>query len=108
MKKEIKTRWLAALRSGQYKQTRNTLTDGKRFCCLGVLCNLHAIETGRTWQETSDAITYGFQHLTLPPSVMEWAELDSKSPVVGNRKLSEANDQGMSFKKIAELIDAHL
>ena len=108
MKKEIKTRWLAALRSGQYKQTKNMLTDGKRFCCLGVLCNLHAIETGETWQETSDAITYGLQYLTLPPSVMVWAGLDSKDPLVGTRLLSNENDQGMRFKTIAKLIDAHL
>jgi hypothetical protein len=31
--------WVKALRSGAYRQTQRTLSDGKGgFCCLGVLC----------------------------------------------------------------------
>lgn len=32
-------KWIAALRSGKYKQTRGRLQDGDGFCCLGVLCD---------------------------------------------------------------------
>lgn len=42
LKPEVKAAWLEALRSGEYKQTREMLespVDGG-FCCLGVLCNL--------------------------------------------------------------------
>ena len=37
--KKIKTKWIAALRSGKYKQVTGTLYDPKTkgFCCLGVL-----------------------------------------------------------------------
>lgn len=37
--REIKRKWVAALESGEYKQTQNRLYDPatKGFCCLGVL-----------------------------------------------------------------------
>jgi hypothetical protein len=42
MNPEIKTRWIEALRSGDYKQGKSILhniyTD--EFCCLGVLCDI--------------------------------------------------------------------
>lgn len=38
MPKKLKSKWLKALRSGEYKQTPETLCDGDYgFCCLGVL-----------------------------------------------------------------------
>lgn len=51
MDAEIKTRWLAALRSGEYKQGRRSLRvlqpDGSyTYCCLGVLdavCGMNAL-----------------------------------------------------------------
>ena len=38
MNAEIKQRWVDALRSGEYEQTRGTLHKGDSYCCLGVLC----------------------------------------------------------------------
>lgn len=37
MTKTLKTKWLAALRSGKYKQGRCALKEDGKFCCLGVL-----------------------------------------------------------------------
>lgn len=37
MRAEDKTKWLEALRSGEYKQCASTLHDGVGYCCLGVL-----------------------------------------------------------------------
>ena len=42
MNKELMKRWVAALRSGEYKQLHGELTitsknHGARYCCLGVL-----------------------------------------------------------------------
>lgn len=42
MKPEIKTAWIAALRSGKYQQGRGTIFDGQAYCCLGVLGRLLA------------------------------------------------------------------
>lgn len=40
MKQEIAQKWIAALRSGEYKQGKNVLYDARdnSYCCLGVLC----------------------------------------------------------------------
>ena len=41
MNKELKAKWTAALRSGEYHQGKDQLrTTLDRFCCLGVLCNI--------------------------------------------------------------------
>jgi hypothetical protein len=38
MKAELKAQWVAALRSGDYKQGRYRLQEADGFCCMGVLC----------------------------------------------------------------------
>jgi hypothetical protein len=38
MNPEFKSKWIADLRSGVYKQTKSVLYDGDGYCCLGVLC----------------------------------------------------------------------
>jgi hypothetical protein len=41
MKKDVKERWIKALRSGKYKQTTGRLrTHEGGWCCLGVLCDV--------------------------------------------------------------------
>jgi hypothetical protein len=39
MNKDLKDRWIAALRGGEFKQVRGTLfsTANGKYCCLGVL-----------------------------------------------------------------------
>ena len=52
MDPEIKAKWVAALRSGEYKQGQNFLNKGDQFCCLGVLCDITKEETGGYWQDS--------------------------------------------------------
>lgn len=40
MNQEMKAKWVEALRSGKYAQTRNRLRDDKGYCCLGVLVDI--------------------------------------------------------------------
>jgi hypothetical protein len=40
MKKGLKKKWVAALRSGKYEQGREYLQADGKFCCLGVLCEV--------------------------------------------------------------------
>src|SRR5690242_19381506 len=58
MTPEIKQRWIAALRSGKYKQGTGTLRseDGERYCCLGVLWLVS--KKGRRLRKHQGAITY--------------------------------------------------
>lgn len=40
MNPELKTNWIAALRSGDYTQTTSAIKDERGHCCLGVLAEL--------------------------------------------------------------------
>jgi hypothetical protein len=112
MNPEIKARWLAALRSGLYPQTRVTLRDVDGYCCLGVLCNLHAHATGESWHiDGKDDYSYLLESTVLPPVVVEWAGLPDSNPAIilpsGRATcLAQANDGLYTFAHIADLIDA--
>jgi len=44
MNKELKEKWLAALRSGKYQQGYTYLSAHGKYCCLGVLCDIAGLE----------------------------------------------------------------
>ena len=110
MNKEIKRKWIEALRSGEYKQAQHQLRDGDRFCCLGVLCDIHSKETGGEWVNG----VYERNRTHLSQSVMIWAGLASKSVYLpDNSCLTDHNDGSMylnpiKLTEIADLIEAQL
>jgi hypothetical protein len=119
VKAEIKSAWLEALRSGEYEQGTRTLKStpdgGAKFCCLGVLCDLHAKATGTEWSaptSSGDWWRYMQQGADLPLQVQEWAGLDRTNPRVwyidGWACLSDLNDgcngPALPFVQIAEKI----
>jgi hypothetical protein len=113
MKPEIKKLWLKALRSGKYRQTKEKLSDGKgRFCCLGVLCDLHAKAKRAKWGKNDDGdMTYLGEWETLPFDVQRWAGLDDENPDVTHEHgncLAALNDNGKRFTTIANVIEAQL
>jgi len=107
MNAKVKKRWVAALRSGTYKQGTGQLKDvtNDTFCCLGVLCELYVKEKkGRYFN------AYDF---SLPLKVTRYAGLEFGNPIVKFKKkewcLSDLNDcKEVSFKKIARLIEKQL
>ena len=83
--------WVDALRSGKYKQGRNSLhiieSGDSRFCCLGVACDLFSKthpEVSR-WEPVSNGLNNCGVHrfvvntersnALLPPQVCEWLGL---------------------------------
>jgi hypothetical protein len=81
MNQEIKLKWLEALRSGQYKQTKYSLKNEKGFCCLGVLCDIYSQENKTPWEkheEEREAIIHNTKVLPVP--IMRWAELKDSDP----------------------------
>ena len=44
MQKEMKIKWLEALSSQKYEKGSERLGNDNKFCCLGVLCDLHDLE----------------------------------------------------------------
>jgi hypothetical protein len=132
MNSEVKAKWLEALRSGEYKQTRYTLRSGTNgFCCLGVLSDIYRKEVGGcSWERdcneddtwTDYSILQEGQNdsetVDLPDWVRAWAEVEDRNPQVHvtDRKdnnsefvgLAELNDEGKTFNEIADLIEHQL
>lgn len=114
MKENIKDVWLAALRSGEYKQGIGSLKEDNRYCCLGVLCDLAAKDgigdwCGKMFHDT-DGYKYNFDDFILTDGVRIWAGMRDRSgyfpethPYRGS--LSEVNDAGVPFPQIANLIE---
>lgn len=108
----VKERWVAALRSGEYKQTTGYLKTDYGYCCLGVLCDIHDKEqagSGVNWEAGQDEDRLFWSYLTcegtLPERVMDWAQLDNHNPEIEGDSLAELNDGGKSFAHIADLIE---
>ena len=120
MKKTIKKKWLAALRSGKYKQTEGMLKNKEGFCCLGVLCDLYVKSHKATkWdgknQERNGKKAYAVfgENGIVPKQVMDWAGLSSANPSVkfkeAHTSLAGLNDNyNLNFKGIAKVIDVQL
>lgn len=111
MNKRIKTKWIKALRSREYKQCKDVLKNNNTFCCLGVLCDLHAKEKKikNPWQ-TDNSYLDTYVTGVLPKVVISWSGLPDANPVVGVNKiaLSDLNDTGTKFNKIANYIEKWL
>jgi len=125
MKQDVKDRWVAALRSGEYEQATKKLrkpgAEKDSFCCLGVLCELAVQDEviNPVIQNRHDRnYYYGGQHSVLPPDVVRWAELPNDNPMVEyelfgpdraqHYSLAELNDNGCGFGKIADVIEEQL
>ena len=120
MKPEIKKLWVEALRSGKYCQgmakMRSNKMGKKQFCVLGVLCDLHR-KLNRSsinkWFVNKWGEFFYRGKDCFPPSVVsEWAGMpDGIVKVIygnGEEEISVLNDKGLSFKKLADLIENHL
>lgn len=122
MKQEIKEKWLCALRSGEYKQTKGILKNDNSFCCLGVLSDIYSKETGTEWKPRRTRVPGEFEILddngVLPLPIMLWAGLNNLNPeVVAPSHISESrlptnlaslNDRGVGFNDIADIIEKQL
>lgn len=112
MNKRIKKSWIKALRSGKYEQGEGALRKGDQFCCLGVLCDLHAKATGDQWDADSNGYSYHGARAMLPEAVANWAGINDDDPKLGPRRISKhaaaTNDSGKDFSYIADRIEKYL
>ncbi len=119
MNKEIADKWVAALRSRKYQQTKSVLKTMSGFCCLGVLCEIAPPELGMFDSSFNYISARGNARdvALLPLSVREWSGLKTTEgchpdiaaviPVGAVGSLAGANDRGASFAEIADFIEKH-
>lgn len=100
MPKELKQKWIDALRSGEYPQTVGTLCNVSGFCCLGVLEYVAegAIEI-RPERGISAALPsddfYARNNIT-----------DVYGGFINPAALSRMNDDSVTFLEIADAIES--
>jgi hypothetical protein len=111
MDQQVKKLWLEALRSGEYMQTTGELRNGAGFCCLGVLCDLHAKQTGKGhWKDDAYFSASAGDSGVPVDAVRDWAGLPTNEGHIWDDKhcLSELNDAGADFDLIAAIIEHEL
>lgn len=100
MKKELKQKWVYALRSGKYQQGYSKLrTIDEKYCCLGVLYDV----SGQKWKENKD---FGCYQTTAAfygvlGKIGRNMGLDEQQEIA----LITMNDKKDSFKDIADWIE---
>lgn len=119
--KENLRKWVAALRSGEFRQGRNRLFNAgdylaeepESYCCLGVVCEIMEREgtvepdphDGRHWRERA----------VLPQSAMKWLGVMLDNPIIGvdpkhggALNAATANDHyDWTFDQIADQVETH-
>ena len=107
-----KRKWVAALRSGKYKQTHHTLRrvskkQGTSYCCLGVLTQLCATQAKQSFTSLAgDGV--------LSEKVCAFVGLRVDDPKIRGHHLAARNDgeipgrKPQNFKQIATLIEHNL
>lgn len=124
MNPEVKAAWVAALRSGDYRQGKRKLfqyREGEKVhCCLGVLCDLYDKANGFELKPSERGSNYP------ETTVVAWAGLDHFNPRVshawGETGIANLNDGSYvtyigkssppprehTFEEIANIIEEQL
>ena len=116
MKQSIMKKWVAALRSGEYRQTTGSLTvisgaEDRGFCCLGVLTDLCAKNFDLPLEELLSLKKDG----GICGDVEKWSgmvsafgdlpKMASAEYSVKHKSLADLNDAGAGFSRIADVIE---
>lgn len=111
--KAFKAKWVAALRSGKYKQCtgslveKDYLTSKITHCCLGVACEIAGSKRNKIMDQ--GLIEGDIAKNKFIPKLIKGNIEDSSpnyNPIV--KKLTEMNDNDKSFKYIASYIERYL
>lgn len=103
MNRELKAKWLTALRDGSHKQGRFRLrrASEETFCCLGVLCDVASPESW-SYDERREVWLFGrFDDSFFAPSELLHRDIQEN--------LSRMNDTGgLNFEDIANYIEQYI
>ena len=99
---DIKTKWLEALRSGEYKQGVKQLHNSiyNTYCCLGVLGHICGYTNEKL---ATNSVLWGGDYENVP-KIVQGAWWDNEVVNI----LTQMNDAGQSFLDIANWIEENL
>lgn len=96
----LKARWVAALRSGEYKQGEGQLRRNEEYCCLGVLCD---VMDKNKWSLSER------KHEYLYDNKYGWRISNKVLLDTIQNALMDMNDErGKNFTEIADYIEANV
>lgn len=109
--KRQKDKWVEALLSGDYAQTKHVMRGDKGYCCLGVFCDLNGIKIVKN-NDTRNVKAYNYMHKKLGGAGIVKASngtiISGDGKPAKYNKLSNMNDTGISFKEIAKWIKRNI
>lgn len=112
MNADLKAKWIAALRSGDYRQVQGYLHNEGGFCCLGVLCDLAAVPFTEGPSDDTDGLVrfydFGARHRNEEMICGDMREGLKTGFSDLALELAEMNDHGRSFAEIADWIEANI
>jgi hypothetical protein len=101
-RRETLEKWIAALRSGKYKQTSGELERRGKYCCLGVLCD---VVDPSGWHCGNYRYDGEELQCSLPTKLRLGVGIQTRQET----QLIELNDdKGESFVEIADWIEKHI
>ena len=111
MNKKVKETWIKALKSGEFKQGKGYLESDGKYCALGILSLLSLVEGQCTYNQVDGLGRFDNKRYTLSYNTLTWAGMDLedfKADVLTEGELTsiaDLNDRGLSFQKLAQIID---
>lgn len=111
MKKHVAMKWAKTLRSGKYEQATKFLQVDQKYCCLGVLCRIAPKSVKKVIKSNGklSGVNLDYQSHVWKWSGIRTTEgrLLNANGTYGKISLAFNNDYGMSFKEIADTIEAN-
>jgi hypothetical protein len=108
--KENMLKFVEALESGEFKQTKGVLRKDDCHCALGVACELYARSTGKAkWGKDDDNSTYEFKtdhwslSYTVPPVIWKFLGL-SGFEVDEIVEMNDGKEDQKTFSEIAKVL----
>jgi hypothetical protein len=107
---DFKAKWIAALRSGEYKQGKNVLYDRHRdsFCCLGVAGYLMGIPKDAMRSSGYLGFNLDEDYCPMPDNGPKLLVKEYRAFNDIPSQLAKMNDDGYSFDVIADYIEKNL
>jgi hypothetical protein len=113
-KENLIEKWTTALKSGRYKQNKNSLIsrDGCSYCVIGVLCDVIDPFAWRVYYDKSSEKNFvnpsfswrNYSYTTIPHGISRLL-CNEKIDLSFVRDLSLMNDKGFSFETLAAIIE---
>ena len=94
--KELRAKWVAALRSGEFEQGHGTLHLNGRYCCLGVGARIAGFDLSIE-QANLDSVYIDFR---------DAVGLQNNLGHFEGGGLALLNDRGVPFSEIADIIES--